>query len=61
MLCGLVAAANERWHKSYYRNGWDYHVRREDPNFEYLLVVASALGDLCDEIVFVGGGVWPGC
>ena len=26
-------------------------MRREDPNFEYLLVVASALGDLRDEIV----------
>ena len=32
-------------------------MRREDPNLEYLLVVASALGDLRDEIVFVGGSV----
>ena len=30
---------------------------RDDPNREYLLVVAGALGDLCDEIVFVGGSV----
>jgi hypothetical protein len=32
-------------------------VRRDDPNREYLLVVASALGDLCNEVVFVGGSV----
>lgn len=32
-------------------------MRREDPNREYLLVVADAIGDLCDEIVFVGGSV----
>jgi hypothetical protein len=32
-------------------------VRRDDPNREYLLLVASALGDLCNEVVFVGGSV----
>jgi hypothetical protein len=32
-------------------------VRRDDPNREYPLVVASALGDLCNEVVFVGGSV----
>jgi hypothetical protein len=32
-------------------------VWRDDPNREYLLVVAGALGDLCDEVVFVGGSV----
>jgi hypothetical protein len=32
-------------------------VRREDPNREYLLIVADAIGDLCNEIVFVGGSV----
>jgi hypothetical protein len=29
----------------------------EYPNREYLLVVASALGDRCNEVVFVGGSV----
>ena len=28
-------------------------MRRDDPNREYLLLVASALGDLCNEAVFV--------
>lgn len=32
-------------------------MRRDDPNREYLLVVASALGDLCNEMVFVVGSV----
>ena len=32
-------------------------MSRDDPNREYLLVVADALGDLCDEVVFVGGSV----
>jgi hypothetical protein len=32
-------------------------VRRDDPNREHLLVVASALGDLCNKVVFVGGSV----
>jgi hypothetical protein len=32
-------------------------VRRDDPNREYLLVVADAIGDLCNEVVFVGGSV----
>jgi len=32
-------------------------VRRDDPNREYLLVVADAIGDLCNEVVFVGGRV----
>lgn len=32
-------------------------MRRDDPNLEYLLVVASALHGLCNEIVFVGGSV----
>ena len=32
-------------------------MRREDPNREYLLIVADAIGDLCNEIVFVGGSV----
>jgi hypothetical protein len=30
---------------------------RDDPNREFLLAVAGALGDLCDEVVFVGGSV----
>lgn len=32
-------------------------MRRDDPNLGYLLIVASALGDLCNEVVFVGGSV----
>ena len=32
-------------------------MRRDDPNREYLLVVADAIGDLCNEVVFVGGSV----
>jgi hypothetical protein len=32
-------------------------MRREDPNRGYLLIVADAIGDLCNEIVFVGGSV----
>jgi hypothetical protein len=32
-------------------------VRRDDPNREYLIVVADAIGDLCNEVVFVGGSV----
>jgi hypothetical protein len=32
-------------------------VPRDDPNLEYLLVVADALGDLRSEVVFVGGSV----
>jgi hypothetical protein len=32
-------------------------VQRNDPNREYLLIVADAIGDLCNEIVFVGGSV----
>lgn len=32
-------------------------MRRDDPNLEYLLVVAGALDELCNEIVFVGGSV----
>jgi antitoxin VapB len=32
-------------------------MRRDDPNREYLLAVASTLGDLCNEVVFVGGSV----
>jgi hypothetical protein len=57
MHCVSVAAAKGRWHKRFYRNAWEPCVQRDDPNLEYLLVVASALGDLCNEIVFVGGSV----
>jgi hypothetical protein len=32
-------------------------VRPDDPNRAYLLVVAGALDDLCNEVVFVGGSV----
>ena len=32
-------------------------MRRDDPNREYLLIVADAIGDLRSEVVFVGGGV----
>ena len=32
-------------------------MRPDDPNRECLLVVASALGDLCNDVVFVGGSV----
>ena len=32
-------------------------MRRDDPNREYLLVVADAIGDLCNQVVFVGGSV----
>ena len=32
-------------------------MRRSDPNRESLLVVARALGDLREEVVFVGGAV----
>jgi hypothetical protein len=52
-----VAVVNERWHKSCCLNDWVCHVRRDDPNLEYLRVVATALGDLCKDVVFVGGSV----
>lgn len=32
-------------------------MRRDDPNLEYLLIVADAIGDLRSEVVFVGGSV----
>jgi hypothetical protein len=32
-------------------------VRRDDPNREYLLIVADAISDLRSEVVFVGGSV----
>lgn len=32
-------------------------MRPDDPNREYLLVVANALGDSCNDVVFVGGSV----
>jgi hypothetical protein len=32
-------------------------VRPDDPNLEYLLLIARSLGGLCNEIVFVGGSV----
>jgi hypothetical protein len=32
-------------------------LRRSDPNLERLRLVALALGDLCEEVVFVGGAV----
>lgn len=30
-------------------------MRPNDPNYEYLLLIADALGDLRDKVVFVGG------
>jgi hypothetical protein len=30
-------------------------MRRNDPNLPLLILVADALGDLCEELVFVGG------
>jgi hypothetical protein len=30
-------------------------MRGDDPNYEYLLLIADALGELCNEVVFVGG------
>ncbi len=30
-------------------------MRADDPNYEYLLLIADALGDLRDKVVFVGG------
>jgi hypothetical protein len=30
-------------------------MRTDDPNYEYLLLIAGALGELCNEVVFVGG------
>lgn len=30
-------------------------MRPDDPNLEYLLVIADALGDLRNEVVFIGG------
>jgi hypothetical protein len=30
-------------------------MRPDDPNYEYLLLIADALGELCNEVVFVGG------
>src|SRR5665213_1509153 len=56
-LCVPVAAASERWERNYCRSAWGCCVRRDDPNLEYLLVVAGALGDLCNDVVFVGGSV----
>ncbi len=32
-------------------------MRPDDPNREYLLVIANALGDLCNDVAFVGGSV----
>ena len=32
-------------------------MRHDDPNREYLLIVADAIGDLRSEVVFVGGSV----
>lgn len=32
-------------------------MRRDDPNLPYLRIVAEALGDLRDQVVFVGGAV----
>lgn len=32
-------------------------MRRDDPNLPYLRLVAEALGDLCEQVVFVGGAV----
>ncbi len=32
-------------------------MRRDDPNFPYLRLVAEALGDLREQVVFVGGAV----
>lgn len=48
---------SERWRKNYCPSAWGCRVRLDDPNREYLLVVANALGDLCNEVVFVGGSV----
>ena len=30
-------------------------MRPNDPNYEYLLLIADALGELRDSVVFVGG------
>jgi hypothetical protein len=30
-------------------------MRADDPNYEYLLLIAGALGELCNDVVFVGG------
>jgi hypothetical protein len=30
-------------------------MRRDDPNLPYLQSIATALGDLCERLVFVGG------
>lgn len=32
-------------------------MRRDDPNLPYLRLIATALGDLRDEVVFVGGAI----
>jgi len=32
-------------------------MRRDDPNLPYLRIIANALGDLCEQVVFVGGAV----
>jgi hypothetical protein len=30
-------------------------MRADDPNYEYLLLIANALGELRNDVVFVGG------
>lgn len=32
-------------------------MRANDPNLPYLRQIAEALGDLCEQVVFVGGAV----
>ncbi|SON95443.1 MULTISPECIES: hypothetical protein [Xanthomonas] len=32
-------------------------MRSDDPNLPHLLVIADALGELCDQVVFLGGAV----
>lgn len=32
-------------------------MRSDDPNLPHLLVIANALGELCEHVVFLGGAV----
>lgn len=36
-------------------------MRADDPNLPHLRRIAEALGDLCEQVVFVGAAPWPGC
>lgn len=48
---------NDRWQPICCSGHWESAKRRDDPNLPYLCVIAEALGDLKEQVVFVGGAV----